>query len=457
MLTGLITRLVGWAASIFYEVERTGPELADGPVLVVANHPNALVDPLVVFRTGRRPIRPLAKAPLFDQALVGTVLRGLGGLPVYRREDDPGQMHRNERTFDAAVAALTRGEAVQIYPEGHSHSEPALAPLRTGAARIVLQAEADAGWTLGLRVQAVGLTYSRKEFFGGKVVAAWGAPFRVSEWRDAYEPRPRQAVSALTERIRTELEARMLTLERPEDRELVEVAERLYAREKQLAGWREPGSMADRLPRLRGFALGLSWLRANDPERLDALVVSVRRYVRLLSVFGASDGDVPPRYEVTTVVLWLVRQIATVVIGLPVALAGIVLWAPPYLFSRHVTPMFRPKADQVASYKLGAGLVAFPVWLILLSVASFLACGVRGVVICVFVAPLVGLLTAAWRQWGSRAREDVLVWWRALRRREERDRMAAIRSALVREFDAVGRLLRAAGRPSSAGDGGGVP
>lgn len=141
MLPAVITKIVGWAVAIFYDVERTGPELASGPVLVTANHPNALIDPLVIFHTGGRTTRPLAKAPLFEQAFVGTVLKGLGGLPVYRRQDDPELMHLNDRTFDAAIEALHRGEAVQIYPEGQSHSEPSLTRIRTGAARIALMAE----------------------------------------------------------------------------------------------------------------------------------------------------------------------------------------------------------------------------------------------------------------------------------------------------------------------------
>ena len=81
-----------------------------------------------------------ARLALFDQAFVGTMLRLLGGLPVYRAQDDASQMHRNEETFRGAIAALHDGDAVQIYPEGKSHSEPSLVPMRTGAARIALGA-----------------------------------------------------------------------------------------------------------------------------------------------------------------------------------------------------------------------------------------------------------------------------------------------------------------------------
>src|SRR5690606_22311799 len=131
--------------------EVAGPAIPDGPVIVVANHPNSLLDPLILFRVAGRPTRPLAKAPLFEQALLGTVLRGLGGLPVYRKQDDPSLMQQNEDAFRAAVSALHEGDAIQIYPEGRSHSESSIAPLRTGAARIAFAAESRAHWQLGLK------------------------------------------------------------------------------------------------------------------------------------------------------------------------------------------------------------------------------------------------------------------------------------------------------------------
>ena len=202
MLPTIITRMVGWAVAVFYRVERTGPGLVSGPVLVAANHPNSLIDPLLIFYTGGRRTRPLAKAPLFDHIVVGIALRGLGGIPVYRRQDDPHQMHRNTTTFDAAIAALVRGEAVQIYPEGRSHSEPSMSELRTGAARIALMAEEQAGWTLGLKVQPVGLTYEQKLFFRGRAVAAYGEPIEVAAYRGEYERNQRDAARALTDDIR---------------------------------------------------------------------------------------------------------------------------------------------------------------------------------------------------------------------------------------------------------------
>ena len=90
-------------------MEGRGGPVPDGPLLVVANHPNSLMDPLVLLRVLDRPTRPLAKAPLFDQRVLGHILKAMGGLPVYRKQDYPDQMQRNRGTFDAAVGALKAG------------------------------------------------------------------------------------------------------------------------------------------------------------------------------------------------------------------------------------------------------------------------------------------------------------------------------------------------------------
>jgi glycerol-3-phosphate O-acyltransferase/dihydroxyacetone phosphate acyltransferase len=437
MLPRIITRLVGWAVSVFYALERTGPRLPEGPVLVAANHPNSLMDPLVIFRTAGRTTRPLAKAPLFEEALVGTVLRGLGGLPVYRKEDDPALTHLNERTFDSAIEALREGGAVQIYPEGRSHSEPALSPLRTGAARIALMAEERSGWSLGVKIQPVGLTYVRKTAFRGRVIAAFGEPIEAAQFREQYEHDPREAGRHLTALIQERLEGLTLNFEHPEDQELVDVAERVYAREKKLASAREREPMAERLPRLHRFAEGLRWLRTTDPERFSAVRAEVRRYMRLLTLFGAREGDVPPRYRLGPVLWYSAKQLLMLTLVLPVAVVGFALWLVPAKVSEWAVPRFRPKLDQVATYKIGTALVGFPLWLGLLAGAAWLGWGLRIALVVVFVVPVTGLATIAWRDRQAAVREDFRIFRRARRLQRGRDRLAQLRAHLVAEFDVI--------------------
>jgi len=378
-----IARATGWAAGVFYELEPVGRPIPGGSVLVVANHPNALIDPLIVFRLAGRPVRPLAKAPLFEHPLIGPFLRGLGGLPVYRRQDDPALMHLNDRTFDAAISALRGGDAVQVFPEGTSHSEPSMAPLRTGAARIALQAEARADWALGLVVVPVGLTYARKTFFRSRALAAVGEAFPVTSFREAYERDPGEAARGLTECISRALESLTLNLTRLEDRDLIDAAERLYSHAKRTGESRGREGLGARLPRLQQFAHGLAWLRAHDPERHARLAAAVAEHRRLVERLGASDVDVPARYRARRVASYAIEQGLTLALGLPLAGLGIAFWYVPYLLPRLAMRFLPVAEDSVATYKLATALLAFP-----LAYAAWI------VAATLYLGPVAGAATA---------------------------------------------------------------
>lgn len=430
-----LVRLLGWTASVFFRVERRGEPIPDGPVLVVANHPNSLLDPLVVFRTAGRPTRPLAKAPLFDQKFVGFMLRALGGLPVYRRQDDDAQMHRNEDTFRKAIDALQEGSAVQIFPEGITHSEPSLAPLRTGAARIALAAEAERDWQLGLRIVPIGLTYRHKTRFRGSALACTGTPITVAEWKDAWEADPQAAARELTDTIRARLEDVTLNLSRTEDEGLVETAERIWTRAKGLAGWRERDPLADRLPRLRAFAHGLGWLRLHEPERHDALVRQVRRYRALLERLGVEDGDVPPRYTAGQVARYVLFEGLPLLLGLPFALVGAVLWYPVWIAPRFAVSRIRPEHTAISTYKLVTGFFAAPLlWAILIGIAAW-RWGWPGGALAAAAVPLLGFATLAWGERFLRVRDDADLFLRVLSRPQIAAALDARRSRLVTAFD----------------------
>lgn len=354
-------------------------------------------------------------------------------------------MHRNEETFRAAVEALHSGDAIQIYPEGRSHSEPAMAPLRTGAARIALRAESDAAWALGLMIVPIGLTYMRKTFFRGRAVAAVGRPFGVTPWRPAWEADPTEAARQLTEAIADRLEAVTLNLAEAEDFDLIETAERLYAREKGWASWRERDGLAERLPRFQAFARGLAWLRAHDPERHRRLARAVRRYRRRLEQLGAGEGDVPPRFGAAGVARFVGREAAWLGVGLPLAALGILLWYVPYRVPRLVVALRRPEHAAVATWKLAAGLAAFLAWYAAAIAALTLFLGGGWALVGAIALPALGLLALAWAERWKRVREDVRVFRRVVTHPRQRDRLTADRAALVAEFEAVQRELEMPG------------
>src|SRR5881409_1906712 len=135
-----------WIWFFFERVEVRHPERVPrvGPVLLCINHPNNLIDSLLVGSVLPRKVHYLATAALFRNPLIARFLLALGVIPVYRKADDPGKMNRTVEMFAACDEAFDRRQLIAIYPEGATHSEAHVQRIKTGAARIALGYEAHA-------------------------------------------------------------------------------------------------------------------------------------------------------------------------------------------------------------------------------------------------------------------------------------------------------------------------
>jgi glycerol-3-phosphate O-acyltransferase / dihydroxyacetone phosphate acyltransferase len=153
------------------------------PVIVVANHFNGFVDPLVVCAALGRLPRFIAKATLGKILPVRWLLAAAGVVLVQRRQDGPDGAGTNDDAFAACHDALRRNATVVIFPEGTTHDRAHLDPLRTGAARIALGARA-AGAT-NLAVVPVGLTFADKVSIRDDVCVRVGAPIALDTWAEA--------------------------------------------------------------------------------------------------------------------------------------------------------------------------------------------------------------------------------------------------------------------------------
>jgi 1-acyl-sn-glycerol-3-phosphate acyltransferase len=112
------------------------PAPDQGGVIIAVNHvsqADTVLMARLVWSSGRVP-RFMIKAGVFGWPVIGYMMKGSGQIPVYRGTADAAQSLRD------AVSALDGGEAVVIYPEGTTTSDPDNWPMlaKTGIARLVL-------------------------------------------------------------------------------------------------------------------------------------------------------------------------------------------------------------------------------------------------------------------------------------------------------------------------------
>lgn len=405
-------------AHLFYRIDTIGTVPATGPLLLLPNHPNALLDPALVMATAGRPVRFLAKSTLFSGPF-GPLMRLANAVPVYRRKDG-AETERNAETFAAVDAALANGEAVCIFPEGISHSSGRLETLRTGAARMALSAI-----THGIDVQIVpvGINLEEKTVFRSAATVAYGASFHPLS-SDA---------THLTAVIADHMRSLIVEADPVADAALVERVERLYRAERPLSDG------AAILERRRLIAEGLHRLRTERPEWYEAGVIQLRRYDSRLERFGLRDRALDWAVSSEIAARFALRELPRALVLLPLCAAAVVVFALPYLVTSAAARLSKD-ADVTATAKVIAGGVLYGLWTLLLAGAAAAAWGTGAGAVTFLGVPVLAVA-------GLFAIErEVAVWRTARSWLSLRSARPATRHALKRHRAELATLLDEAGQ-----------
>ncbi len=349
------------------------------PLLLVANHHNSLIDPALVLAHLDANPRFLAKSTLWNLPVMRQLLQLGGVIPVYRRQDEGVDINKNQETFARCHEELARGGAVALFPEGISHNAPHLAELKTGAARIALEAEQRFG-PLGTWIVPVGLTFEEKGVFRSRALVRVGTPVEVASW-NAGEARE------LTDAIREGLAEVTLNYPSAQDVRAVETASHVFGSEELEL----PARMAldEAFAVRRDFITAGQRLRELFPERMAALQERLERYAEELGRLGLRDEHLAARYRRRDVGLYLLGSASLLLFWLPLALLGTVIHFVPYRLCG-VVARFMKTEDLPATMKLFSGFFLFPATWALVAGAVWSAAGPGWALFALFVAPVTG-------------------------------------------------------------------
>ena len=239
LLRRSIHAIVSIALRLFFRrIETVGSHEVPlkGPVIFVMNHPNGLIDPALVFVALPRKISFLAKSTLFTMPVLGSILRLVEALPVYRRID-AADVSKNQETFKACHDLLVRDGSIALFPEGVSHNSPKLLPIKTGAARIALGALSEGTRDETITIAPVGLYYSNKTTFRSEALLHFGEPFQI---RHPGQEIDREEVNELTEQIEEALKSVTINAESESQIEEASLGANLFHSLSETLDFEEP-------------------------------------------------------------------------------------------------------------------------------------------------------------------------------------------------------------------------
>jgi len=438
-----LVRLFGrfWVWFFFRSVDVRHAERVPGagPVLLCINHPNNLIDSLLVGAVVERKVHYLATAALFRNALVGKFLRACGAIPVYRRQDDPGKMDKNAGAFEATVVTLARGGLVAIYPEGTTHAESRIQRIKTGAARIALDYESRRAGGLGevLTLIPTGLTFEARKSFGGRVRVSFGEPIPITPYLEVYREDGVKAVDALTTAIQWGMEAQVLHVDRLDRASLVREVEAVYKddliRELQEERGLAPRQI-DTVRLSRGIADAAAYFEAHAPERLEALREHLVHYRAMLAAYHVRDQAVRARLAHHGVSERLTRG-SKASIGLPVFVYGLVTSGLPYLLPRWIARRTATKETSYATTRLLASVIAYPLFWGLETWIVWRLAGVLWALGFLISLPVSAILAYHYLRGIGRLRAQARLGILALTRHQAASRLLAERRRLIEELD----------------------
>ena len=424
MLSMILAPIVRFALWIYFRrIDIHGLSLVpqDRPLIFVANHPNVLLDTLLLTKAipGHKP-RFLAKSTLFKRRIYAFFMKALGAIPVSRQQD--GTRSNNADMFRQACAALSAGDCLALYPEGGSQAGRHVRRLKQGAARIGLRAAQD---DADVHIVPIGLTYSTPDLFRGEIEIHFGPAIAVADFLTIDKKSSPQAATALTKVIHAHLKALTWHVDLPALKQSIEDANLLYGEHLANQLPIEPHLS----PRLRASQLLIEaahHFARTDPDLLRHLSLRLRAYHRKIR---RMDIELSARATKPLLRPWMALALA------PPAFYGLLHNALPYVLPKLCARPYSRQPEMISTVKFAIGAAVFPLYYLLRTGLSSLAWGWPPALFYGLTLPASGLLAlyykerilATWPLWR--------LWAKPQRRRAYLNRLAAERLSLLAQLD----------------------
>lgn len=182
------------------------------PVILVANHQNAMMDPVLCCCFFPPQLHWLTRADVFKKPVVRKLLTNFNMLPVYRERDRVSDMQaRNQEIFEIIYQRLQHNAIISLFPEGTHRGKKQLMPLKKGIVRMAAGA-VESGITNAV-ILPVGIDYEDYYSYRKDVLIVIGEPIPLALYEASLRNDPARTQNVLLQDIRSALRKVMVDID----------------------------------------------------------------------------------------------------------------------------------------------------------------------------------------------------------------------------------------------------
>ncbi|MCB0837934.1 MAG: 1-acyl-sn-glycerol-3-phosphate acyltransferase [Bacteroidetes bacterium] len=335
---------------------------SEGPLIIAVNHPNTLMDPLLVAVMMKQRVGFLANASLFANKLVNQLFAILHTIPVYRKQDvAPGEPIDNDETFGKVYEYLDKNGTIMIFPEGTSFSEMKLRKIKTGTARIALGYEKQQQFQRNTQILTVALNYSEPTRFRSKVEITFNPPIPISEYQEKYAQDDFQTVRELTDRIRHELAEDLIITEDKDQEELLKRINTIYKEflTQKLSLSRDS---AIEFTILKELANGMRFLKGKDEGLYLQIEKETNEYFDLLETHELNDHMITSQGIRKLTIVRKFFNVISLFLFFPLYFLGVITNYLPYWLPARIAGAITDEIEYRAPIMMVSGIFLFPLF-----------------------------------------------------------------------------------------------
>jgi glycerol-3-phosphate O-acyltransferase / dihydroxyacetone phosphate acyltransferase len=365
MIYSILKSLVRITLKLFYkEFKVTGRfnMLSEGPILIASNHPNTMIDPMVVGSLFTQRMGFMAKSTIFLNPLVTWFLTKLHIIPIHRQMDaKEGTQIDNTNAFRRCFEYLKNKGTVIIFPEGVSFQEMRLNPVKTGAARIALDFELQNKFEAGLRIIPVSLNYSDPARFHSDLTVNIGKPIFVRDYKEEYNTDPHECVRKLTNEIKSRLGDLLVHTEDAEQELLFRRIKKIYEAQLQ-AALNIAESPKAKFELKKEMVNGLNFVKNELPEEYKAMEKKVTAYFKMVKALNLHDDFINHKRKKSANYVLVFLTILYLVIISPIYIAGLITNFIPYKIPDFGAQLLTKTTSYHAPLMMILGFFVFPLF-----------------------------------------------------------------------------------------------